>query len=115
MNDILGLAGTILIVIGWAFELKQIMRNNHSQLDLNFGIMYLAGSIFLMAYALSINAPIFAFLNFLAAVMALAALYYKWHENKARKSNQFEQKEMKSLFNFESRPKTRANKKRRAK
>ncbi|HIH21024.1 TPA: hypothetical protein HA244_07195 [Candidatus Micrarchaeota archaeon] len=82
LEEIIGLMGTILIVIGWGFEIRQIIRRNHSPLDLNFGIMYLAGSIMLMAYALAINAPIFAFLNFLAAAMALLALYYKWHEKK---------------------------------
>ena len=85
MSEILGLAGTLLIVLGWIFEVKQIIRRHHSPLDWNFGMLYLSGSILLGAYAIVINAWIFAFLNALAALMALFSLYYKWREKKSKK------------------------------
>ena len=86
MNEILGLAGTALIVFGWFFETKEIIRTRHSPLDVNFGMLYLAGSILLTVYAFAINSAVFAALNALAALMALASLYYK-HEEKRRRTS----------------------------
>ncbi len=59
------------------------MRAHHSPLDWNFGILYLAGALLLTAYALLIDSFVFALLNFLAALMALFGLYYKWNEKRA--------------------------------
>ena len=80
MSEILGLAGSFLIVIGWIFESIQIIKTRHSPLDVNFGMLYLAGSILLVGYSIAINAWIFAFLNTLAALMALLSLFFKWKE-----------------------------------
>jgi len=82
VNEIIGLAGAFLVVVAWVFEVQQIVKRHHSPLDWNFGVLYLAGALLLTAYALSINSPVFALLNLLAALMALFGLYYKWNEKK---------------------------------
>src|SRR3989344_1798134 len=87
MNEVLGMAGMLLIAIGWIFETKQIVKRHHSAIDWTFGTMYLYGSILLMAYAISINSWIFAFLNLLAAAMALFSLVYKWNEKRKEKKS----------------------------
>lgn len=83
VSEILGFAGAFLVAIAWVFEVQQIMRARHSPLDWNFGILYLAGALLLTAYALLIDSFVFALLNFLAALMALFGLYYKWNEKRA--------------------------------
>ena len=95
MSEILGLAGMLLIAIGWIFETKQIVKRHHSAIDWTFGTMYLAGSILLLAYALSINSWIFAFLNVLAAGMALFSLAYKWNEKRKEEKKEGEPREHK--------------------
>ncbi|MEM4254855.1 MAG: hypothetical protein QXR53_00800 [Candidatus Norongarragalinales archaeon] len=84
MSEILGLAGAFLVVIAWVFEVNQIAKTHHSPLDWNFGVLYLAGALLLTVYAFLINSPVFAFLNLLAALMALFGLYYKWNEKKRK-------------------------------
>ncbi|MFH1056696.1 MAG: hypothetical protein V1717_02785 [Candidatus Micrarchaeota archaeon] len=86
MFEVIGIAGAFLVVIAWIFEVRQIMARHHSPLDWNFGLLYFAGSVFLVAYALAINAGVFAFLNLMAALLALVGLYYKWME-KRKKEN----------------------------
>jgi lipid-A-disaccharide synthase-like uncharacterized protein len=83
-GEILGVAGAFLVVVAWLFEVKQIIKTRHSSLDWNFGSIYLAGTLLLVAYSIQINSAVFAILNFLAALLALTCLYVKWNE-KVRK------------------------------
>ena len=75
--DLLGIAGAFLVVIAWVFEVQQIVKQHHSPMAWNFGALYLAGAVMLTVYAFASNSPIFAVLNLLAALLALAGLYYK--------------------------------------
>ncbi|HLC38296.1 MAG TPA: hypothetical protein VJI71_02475 [Candidatus Norongarragalinales archaeon] len=79
-SEVLGIAGAFLVVVAWIFEVRQIVKTRHSPLDWNFGSIYLAGTLLLVAYSVQINSAVFAILNFLAALLALTGLYVKWNE-----------------------------------
>ncbi len=73
-----GIFGMLLLVAAWGFQAVETIKRRHSGLNLQFDILYLVGSAFLVAYALSIDSVIFAILNALAALLAAIGLYYKF-------------------------------------
>ncbi len=79
-----GILGALLIVVGWAFETKNVIETRHSTLPLSFDLLYLAGSALLTLYALSLGSWIFAALNGLATLMAVIGTYFTLSEHRRK-------------------------------
>jgi lipid-A-disaccharide synthase-like uncharacterized protein len=71
----IGIAGMILIVIGWAVSIPAIP-------PLRLSSLYFAGSILLTIYAIMHHDPIFTTLNAAAAALALANILRALHTGK---------------------------------
>ncbi|MBR9704649.1 hypothetical protein GOV12_04505 [Candidatus Pacearchaeota archaeon] len=73
----IGIAGLILIALGWIPETLQIIKQKKNNLNLKFNILYTLGSLALVVYAVYINNLVFILLNGLAFFMSGVGLFYK--------------------------------------
>ncbi|HEV8289408.1 MAG TPA: hypothetical protein VGQ00_00435 [Candidatus Norongarragalinales archaeon] len=82
-----GLIGMALIVVAWAPIVYRTIETRESRMDPRFEALYLAGSLFLIVYAINLGDWIFATLNALAAIGAGVGLYFfltHWHHGRPR-------------------------------
>ncbi len=73
----IGILGGLLIAIGWIPETIEIIKTKTNNLNLKFNILYAAGSLALVIYAISIQDWIFTILNGIALLMSTIGLFYK--------------------------------------
>ena len=71
---LIGIIGMLLIVIGWIPQTIENIKRRKTDLNVKFIILYLAGSLTLLAYSIIINDLVFMLLNGAAAIQALINL-----------------------------------------
>ncbi|MCX8198199.1 MAG: hypothetical protein N3F07_03340 [Candidatus Micrarchaeota archaeon] len=72
MADILSIAGLLLILAGWAFELMNAVSQGRASVPLKFSILYASGSLLLAYHSFNIGDGIFLALNSAAFLVASA-------------------------------------------
>jgi len=72
----IGIAGMLLILLGWVPETLDTIRKGARQINPAFASLYALGSAALALYAYSVGDPVFLLLNGFAAGMALVNLFY---------------------------------------
>jgi lipid-A-disaccharide synthase-like uncharacterized protein len=82
--EIIGTIGLIAVACAWIPETIRTLRTKKSGLELKFNLVYVAGSLLLVAYSVGINDMIFILLNSFASVMSLINLYYTVKEKRRR-------------------------------
>lgn len=70
MQETIGIAGLILLLIGWIPETVSNYKKKGKGLDFKFATLYFFGSILLAWHALNLNDLIFVALNVAAGIMA---------------------------------------------
>jgi|TARA_B100001971_G_C17871707_1_gene373586 lipid-A-disaccharide synthase-like uncharacterized protein len=73
---IIGIAGLVLLAIGWFSEVKEVIKQKKSKLDLKFSILYTIGSLCLVIYAIQLKDVIFFILNSVVTILSLISLIY---------------------------------------
>ena len=73
---ILGIIGLILLSIGWVPQTIKIIQDKKSAIDWRFGILYTAGSLFLVAYSFQIKDYIFLILNSFVTLMSGTSFWF---------------------------------------
>ncbi|MCX8196987.1 MAG: hypothetical protein N3G80_01585 [Candidatus Micrarchaeota archaeon] len=68
--ELVGIAGLLLILLGWGLELKR----KREKIPTMFALLYAAGSLLLTIYSIFLNNLIFAILNACAFLLAAANL-----------------------------------------
>jgi len=77
MVDIwLGVAGLVLILLGWIPQTIETIKKGFCPLSPAFAVLYALGSIALTLYAYQLNDAVFLILNGFAAIMALINIFY---------------------------------------
>lgn len=76
MDDLLGLAGLVLILIAWLPGVVDTIKSGKPGMKRRFMLIYFLGSISLSGYALQLNSMPFFALNFLAALVPLVHFYF---------------------------------------
>gem|GEM_PF-598597 len=72
----LGFAGLVLLVLGWIPQTWQTLKAKNSSLNIQFALLYFAGSLVLAIYSFLINDIVFVILNSAATIMAFVNLYF---------------------------------------
>jgi lipid-A-disaccharide synthase-like uncharacterized protein len=72
MADFLSLAGLLLILAGWLFELKGSLERGRAGVPLRFSLLYASGSLILAYHSLQIGDDVFLALNSAAMLVAFA-------------------------------------------
>ena len=70
MAELIGMAGLILLLIGWIPETISNYRKKGKGIDFKFATLYFFGSVLLAWHALNLNDLVFLALNTAAAAMA---------------------------------------------
>jgi lipid-A-disaccharide synthase-like uncharacterized protein len=86
MADYFGVAGLVLILAGWCYELYQLMTKKKEEVPLGFAILYCSGSFLLVLHSLDIKDFVFLALNAAAAVVALANIAFSLIKRKHRRN-----------------------------
>ena len=73
---LIGCLGLGLLLLGWAYETYQTIKDRHCDVKLTFAGLYFAGSSMLAYYAFLLNDSIFLTLNSAAALIALINIYF---------------------------------------
>ena len=71
-----GIAGLVLLLIGWFIETYQTIKAGKAGVPLEFAVLYFLGSILLGYHAFLLNDSIFVALNVIAALISLINVYY---------------------------------------
>ncbi len=73
----IGVVGLVLLALGWlAQAIRTIREKRIPELDRKFIIIYLFGSLFLVAYAIQINDRVFIILNAAVVLLNLITLMF---------------------------------------
>ena len=78
---IIGIIGLVLLAIGWFSEVKELIKEKRSRLDLRFAVLYSLGSICLVIYSIQLKDTIFLILNSVVAMLSMVSLYYSIRKN----------------------------------
>lgn len=71
-----GVAGSILLIIAWAWEAWENIKSRKLTIHLHFSVLYIIGSVLLAIYAWCINSMIYFILGlFLLAAIIIETLY----------------------------------------
>ena len=76
MADYFGIAGLLLILIGWAVELWNVVKKKKAQVPLSFALLYGAGSALLTLHSLELGDMVFVTLNASATLIALVNIAF---------------------------------------
>jgi len=71
MSNIFGLAGLVLILIGWIYETAVALKTRKVPLPLGFAVLYGAGSLLLTIHSWILNDLVFIILNLVATLIAI--------------------------------------------
>jgi lipid-A-disaccharide synthase-like uncharacterized protein len=82
--EIIGTIGLIAVACVWIPETIRTLKTKKSGLEPKFNLVYVAGSLLLVAYSVGINDMIFIALNSFASIMSLINLYYTIKEKRRR-------------------------------
>ncbi|MCJ7817190.1 MAG: lipid-A-disaccharide synthase N-terminal domain-containing protein [Candidatus Aenigmarchaeota archaeon] len=82
--EVIGTIGLIAVAAAWIPETIRTLKTKKSGLELKFNLVYVAGSLVLVAYSVGINDMIFIALNTFASIMSLINLYYTIKEKRRR-------------------------------
>lgn len=76
MSIIIGIIGSLCVLIAWAFDALESAREHKSLVDLRFSFLYLAGVVTLTIYSFIINNIIFMSLELAITVLVVAEIIY---------------------------------------
>lgn len=79
-----GLAGLVLIFIGWIPQTWDAVRRSKTNVRLEFAVLYAVGSASLALYSFYLNDLVFIALNLAATVMALINVYFNLARKRAK-------------------------------
>ena len=83
--SLVGIIGSVLILIAWIFETEESIRRHKDLIDLKFAIVYISGCVFLTIYAVQINDTIFFVLQILITLLIIFEIVYTVYEKRIRK------------------------------
>ena len=81
----IGIVGALLIFVAWALETIKEVRRHKSLVDLQFSLMILIGTVFLLAYSIQINDFVFIWVNALLFCVELFEIVYSLSVKKLHK------------------------------
>ena len=70
MAEWFGIAGLLLISVGWLIELVEALRKRSAGVPLSFALLYGAGSLLLTLHSMELNDTVFIILNAFATFIA---------------------------------------------
>lgn len=76
MVQIIGIIGLVLLALAWIPQTYSVIKKKESNIDWRFGVLYVIGSLILMAYSIQIKDYIFLILNSIVALMSAISLYF---------------------------------------
>jgi len=76
MEEFLGIAGLVLILIAWLPGIIETLKNGKTEMKLSFMIIYFLGSLSLALYAWQLKSMPFFILNLLAAFVPIIHFYF---------------------------------------
>jgi lipid-A-disaccharide synthase-like uncharacterized protein len=82
MGTEIGIIGALLIFVAWALETIKSVRRHKSLIDLQFSVIILLGTLFLLAYSLQINDFVFIWVNMLLAGVETFEIVYSIYVRK---------------------------------
>jgi lipid-A-disaccharide synthase-like uncharacterized protein len=83
MFDYFGIAGLLLILVGWIIELIDVVHCRKAQVPLQFAALYGAGSLLLTLHSISLGDTVFIVLNAAATLIAIANIAF-WLSRKGK-------------------------------
>ncbi len=72
----IGAIGALLLFVAWVLATIKEVRRHKSLVDLQFSVLILFGTLFLLAYSIQINDAIFIWVNILLALVELFEIIY---------------------------------------
>ena len=76
INNIAGIAGALLILLGWIPQTVKVVKDRKSKLDWKFALLYFIGSGMLVVYSVQIHDNVFIALNSLIVLLESVALVF---------------------------------------
>lgn len=84
MADYFGIAGLLLILVGWVVELWNVVKRKKAQVPLSFALLYGAGSALLTLHSMALGDAVFVALNASATLIALVNIAFNLVHGKTR-------------------------------
>ena len=78
----IGIIGLVILALAWIPQTYSVIKKKKSNIDYKFGILYVIGSLILVAYSIQIKDYIFLILNSTVALMSAISLYFSINKRK---------------------------------
>ena len=82
MIQTIGIIGLALLALAWIPQTYSVIKKKQSNINLNFGILYVIGSLILVYYSIQIKDNIFLILNSTVTIMSAISLYFSTGKRK---------------------------------
>jgi len=83
---ILGIIGSVIILIAWMFEAEEAIRKHRSLIDLKFAVMYAVATFMLAVYSYQVNDAVFFWFQIGLFVIIMFEIVYSIRIKKIHKA-----------------------------
>jgi len=83
---IIGIIGSVLLLIAWAYETVDSVRRHKCLIDLRFAFMYIGGNLFLFGYSVLIGDMVFITLQAILICLVFSEIVYSIYIKKVHRA-----------------------------